>query len=284
MNRLRIFIFLFCAIALVAQSAKALEGTVEYHPLHSEIAGDKELSVYLPPGYKDSQLAYPIVYALHGAGANVSNRSFFGGYVGTPGFVPIQDIADDLIIRGQINPMIIVSPTFPERITTSPNDIWASHFFQDIVPYVDRNFRTITQRERRGIFGVSRGGGDSAVLAFRRPDLFSVVGLSAGVSFNYNTAIRDYNASEYPIRFWIWHGRNDIYVSFSISENLIRFLEDDGLEYVLVAEDAGHVECVSEPVMIGLITYFSAVFGGPQVAVDECGKLAEKWARIKLRE
>lgn len=284
MNHLRISVSLFCAITLMAQSAKALEGTVEYHPFHSDIAGDKELSVYLPPGYEDSQLTYPIVYALHGAGAGVNNRSLFGGYVGNPGFVPIQEIADDLIIRGQINPMIIVSPTLPSVVTTSPNDAWANYFFQDIVPYVDRNFRTITHRESRGIFGFSKGGGDSAVLAFRRPDLFSMVGLSAGVSFNYNTATRDYNASEYPIRFWIWHGRNDIYVSFSISDNLVRLLEIDGLEYVFVAEDAGHVECVSEPVVTELITYFSGVFGGPQVAVDKCNKLAEKWARIKLGE
>ncbi len=284
MNRLRIFIFLFCAIALMAQSAKALEGTVEYHPFHSDMAGDKELSVYLPPGYEDSQLAYPIAYALHGAGASSNNRSLFGGYAGTPGFVPIQEIADDLIVRGQINPMIIVSPTFPERITTSPNDIWASYFFQDIVPYVDRNFRTTTHRENRGIFGFSRGGGDSAVLAFRRPDLFSVIGLSAGISFDYRTVTRDYNASEYPIRFWIWHGRKDTAVSFSVSEDLVRLLEIDGLEYVFVAEDADHLACVSEPVMTGLMMYLSGVFGGPEVAVDRCSKLAEKWGRIKLVE
>ena len=282
MNRLRIF--LFCVIILMAQPAKALEGTVEYHPFHSDIAGDKELSVYLPPGYEDSRLAYPIAYALHGAGTGVNNRSLFGGYAGTPGFVPIQEIADDLIVRGQINPMIIVSPTLPVAVTTSPNDMWAACFFQDVVPYVDRNFRTTTHRESRGIFGFSKGGGDSAVLAFRRPDLFGVVGLCAGVSFNYNAATRDHNISEYPIRFWIWHGRNDIYVPFSISENLIRFLENDGLDYVLVAEDAGHVECVSEPVIAKLITYFSGVFGGPEVAVDTRSKLVEKWARIKLGE
>jgi hypothetical protein len=159
---------------------------------------------------------------------------------------------------------------------------WADYMFQEIMPYVESNFRTVPKRECRGTAGYSKGGNDSPLLAFMRPDLFSVVGVYAGATrFDFEEATKDYNAVKYPLRFWIWHGRNDINVPFATSEKFVGFLKEKGWEYIFEADDSNHFG-IAGPLAKSL-QYFSQVFGPAQVVVQPKGKLAVTWGAMKRR-
>jgi enterochelin esterase-like enzyme len=234
-------------------------GRVEYHVISSKFVGDKELSVYLPPGYDDSQLAYPVLYVSHGSGTRLQkkNRYFFGGFsVYVTSFVPIQDIADELIAEGKIHPTIIIGPAIDGKVAIG--NVWSEYFFQEVIPFVEKNYRVLPGRKHRGLLGFSKGGSDVPLLAFQRPDLFSVVGIAAGgTSFSYETATENYDDVNYPLYFWIWHGRNDPLVPFQASERFVSFLEQKGWEHTFVATNAAHSDFMAKPILSGALEHLS---------------------------
>jgi enterochelin esterase-like enzyme len=279
------FIVSLCFSVMIIQISIAA-GTVEYHVIQSKLVGEMELTVYLPPGYEASQLAYPVLYIHHGSADSVpkKNRAVFGGYIGSvPGFVPIQDIADDMINKGQISPMILIGPAINNFITVDADDVWAKYFFQEIEPYVREHFSTLTDRAYRGTLGFSKGGNDGPLLAFKRPDLFSAVGISAGATwFDLDKATANYNPLAYPMRFWVWHGSKDPVVSLQYSEKFVELLKKKGLDYVFKVVDTDiHDECLSPSTISEALAYFSKVLGSPQVAVSSHDRLSTAWGEIK---
>jgi predicted esterase len=176
--------------------------------------------------------------------------------------------------------MIMIAPNMPGWIYVG--NPWANYFIQDIIPFVDRTYRTLRTREHRGIWGYSKGGGDVIQLAFMRPDLFSVVG--AGVAA-YSLPAREfeqYDAVEYPIRFWIHHGRNDTLVPFANSERLVAFIKEKGCECVFESYD-GDYFTLSLDIIERFLEYFSKFLGAPLVAVQPQGKLATTWGEMRRR-
>ena len=115
-----IFVFLFLAIASFAREPKphgqVVQITVHSAALeHNHVADspDREVSVYLPPGYESSTQRYAVVYLLHGYTA--TDRGWMDpGYVGLPGMM------DHLIERHAIEPMIIVMPNCFNRLPERP--------------------------------------------------------------------------------------------------------------------------------------------------------------------
>ncbi len=206
----RFFLFivlLLLGALMMSPVAFAIDGTVEFPMIKSKVLGsEQELGVYLPPGYATSRLAYPVMYVFHGSAG--TDRGFFGPQ---PRYGHFDEIVESLVAQGRMSPMIIIAPNAPGWIYVGNS--WANYFIQDIVPFVDRTYRTLRARENRGIWGVSKGGSDVIQLVFMRPDLFSVMGAHAAA---HNLSLqgleqlaKDYDATKYPIRFWIHHGRND---------------------------------------------------------------------------
>ncbi len=144
----------------------------------------RRLHVYTPPGYASNQQAYPVLYLLHGA--NESDQSW--STVGRAGF-----ILDNLIAEGKATPMIVVMPNghadqTPPNITGTGTRFRAefgdvpSEFATDIKPYIERHYRTRTDRPHRAIAGLSMGGRQALDIAFANPDQFSSIGVfSSGV-------------------------------------------------------------------------------------------------------
>jgi enterochelin esterase-like enzyme len=132
-----------------------------------------ELLVWTPPGYETSGKTYPTLYLLHGAGS----PSAFGvdewlGYA-------ITEDLDRLIDSGFIEPMIVVLPFGAQGYWVNHADggpQWSDYVTDEVVPYVDREYRTDARRERRAIGGLSMGGHGALQMAYRRPDLFAVAG------------------------------------------------------------------------------------------------------------
>lgn len=158
------------ALAADAPSGQVLEGL----KLPSAILGrDVAYAVYLPPGYEASTRRFPVVYLLHGYTDDESGWIQFG---------EIQLAADRAIADREIPPMIIVMPD--GGVTFYINDAagkvrYEDMFVGELIPYIDRTYRTRPDREFRGVAGLSMGGWGTLVYSFRHPDLFA-----AGAAFS----------------------------------------------------------------------------------------------------
>jgi S-formylglutathione hydrolase FrmB len=138
--------------------------------------GLEKIYVYLPPNYYESQEFYPVVYYLHGFGE--SSGSFLRGS---------QSLLNSLFNQGeQAFIMVEVSGngfTNGSFYVNSPSSgNWEDCLIEDIIPYVDSQYRTLAQASSRGICGFSMGGFGSMNLALLHPDVFAAVySMSPGI-------------------------------------------------------------------------------------------------------
>ncbi len=133
-------------------------------------------SIYLPPDYKTSDRRYPVVYLLHGYTDDDTGWIQFG---------EADRIADGAIEKGEIPPMILVMPD--GGLDRYVNDYraenpWADMFIKEFIPFIDTTYRTRTDKQYRGISGLSMGGYGALHMAMRNPDLFAAcAAFSAGI-------------------------------------------------------------------------------------------------------
>lgn len=125
--------------------------------------------IYLPPGYLDNTRRYPVVYLLHG----------WGGDFGEFGWYNTQNLADELIRNGEIPPMIIVTPEGDKAYWFNhfEGPAWGDYVTNDLLHFIDENYRTIPKRSSRAIGGLSMGALGAMQLTLNHPDLFAIVGL-----------------------------------------------------------------------------------------------------------
>jgi enterochelin esterase-like enzyme len=156
-----------------APQARLLESMIMNSSLLNQAV---KFSIYLPPDYYVSNRRYPVVYLLHGYGDNETSWVQFG---------EADRIADEGIKAGELPPMIIVMPNGGTSwfVNDYQNKVrYEDMFVQELIPHIDSMFRTRTQREFRGISGLSMGGFGSLTLAMHHPELFgSCAALSAGI-------------------------------------------------------------------------------------------------------
>lgn len=129
--------------------------------------------VITPAAYQtDKNTKFPVLYLLHGAGGDFSN------WIKKAPFLP------ELASRYG---MIIVCPDGATHswYWDAPLDStsrYETYMTQELLPYVDKNYRTVASREGRGITGLSMGGQGSFYLAFRHLDLYGAcASMSGGV-------------------------------------------------------------------------------------------------------
>ncbi len=143
----------------------------------------RRMHIYTPPGYESGNGKYPIFYLLHGAFDSDDSWSS----VGRAGF-----ILDNLMAEKKIEPMVVVMPaghTGPFRLGPSSIeplnraiDEFIPDFMNDIMPYVEKNYRVYTDRHHRAIAGLSMGGAQTLSIAISHLDLFGYIGVfSSGI-------------------------------------------------------------------------------------------------------
>nr|PZN68528.1 MAG: esterase [Pseudomonadota bacterium] len=153
----------------------------------------RELNVYLPPGYDENpRRRYPVLYLLHGFANDHHSWHRYGR---------ANDILDNLLARGAIRPFIVVMPLGyggasvngdgngipPANAGAFGGDfaLYERDILEDIIPLVDRRFRTIANRANRAIVGFSMGGMQAGRFGLGNLDTFSYVGvMSAGLVGN----------------------------------------------------------------------------------------------------
>jgi enterochelin esterase-like enzyme len=146
---------------------------LEHHSFTSTAMG-REIgyTVALPSSYHDGPKRFPVVYFLHGMGGNENSDG--------PGF---SQITTFLATHGHLPPIICVFPNGGRSgYRDLPDDkvMVETMLIQELVPLIDRTFRTLPQRDSRAIAGFSMGGGGAVRLALTYPQLFAAAGSWAG--------------------------------------------------------------------------------------------------------
>ena len=125
-----------------------------------------EYLVYLPACYDELlQNRYPVLYMIHGQNYDHTQWDNLG----------ITDYADQLIASEEISPLIIVMPR--DRNWAQPTeDNFGRVLVEELIPMIDRNYRTIPERSHRAVGGLSRGAGWAVHLGLSQWQAFGAFG------------------------------------------------------------------------------------------------------------
>jgi enterochelin esterase-like enzyme len=156
----------------------------------------RKIYIYCPPGYdKDVKKKYPVLYIQHGGGEDQRGWAQQG----------LTDvILDNLIASGKAKPMIVVMETSAARKPGEPApqmrppappkpgqsnqrprfnfnfDTYKQVMMEDLIPFIDGNYRTLTDGANRAMSGLSMGGMVTTSVTFKNLDKFSYVGCFSG--------------------------------------------------------------------------------------------------------
>lgn len=221
----------------------------------------RRMSVYTPAGYEaDKDRRYPVLYLLHGMGGDEEAWLALGR---------AAQILDNLIARGEAEPMIVVMPNGNASQEAAPGE---THYglltpttalpktkdgsyetsFPEIVQYIDSNYRTRAEKSGRAIAGLSMGGFHSSRISMQYPDMFDYVGLfSAAVMLPGTNG--DVNSPVYqnmdaklktqfeknPKLYWIGIGSEDFL--YESNKDFRARLDAAGYPYTYVESPEGHI-------------------------------------------
>jgi enterochelin esterase family protein len=225
---------------------------------HSQVTGTwRHALVYTPPGYDtQTRVRYPVLYLQHGAGEDET------GWIrqGHANF-----ILDNLIASGSTKPMIVVMGYgYARRAGVTPADLTGKPFgspevmramqeafavFEDdmtqaLIPFIDANFRTKTDRDHRAMAGLSMGGAQTFQIAFDHLELFSYIGGFSGAGLVFGNQKLDprtdfHGALADPAAFakrvhllWIGVGTDEPPMMKNGLERLHNSLADAKIEHV----------------------------------------------------
>jgi enterochelin esterase family protein len=175
----------------------------------------REMYIYTPPGYEKSSASYPVLYLIHGGGDTAISWSTAGR---------ANDILDNLIAEGKAKPMMIVMPSgwTPSggQVMTSDatKDPFTKEMIEDIIPFVQANFRTLPNPDNRAISGLSMGGIQTLNIGLHHLGTFRYVAVmsSGWISEDDRQAFYKSEAAQIPkynsqlkLFWWGW-GETDI--------------------------------------------------------------------------
>lgn len=168
-------------------------GTLHRHYYKSGIAGEqREFFVYTPPGYDPAgKEEYPVLYLLHGITDDASAWTTAGR---------AHVILDNLIAQGKAKPMLVVNPlgyAFPNvaedlfklfRDPATQQESMAKFsatVLDEIIPQVEKGYRTAKDRDARAIAGLSMGGAQALYIGLNHMDRFGWIGSFSGAFVMY---------------------------------------------------------------------------------------------------
>lgn len=204
---------------------------------------DRKALIYTPPGFSKRQ-RYPVLYLLHGIGGD--EKEWLNG-----ANVPV--IFDNLYAQGKLTPMIVVMPNGramkDDRATGNIFDslkvqafaTFEQDLLNDLIPYVEKNYRVHKDREHRAIAGLSMGGGQSLNFGLGNLDRFAWVG---GFSSAPNTRtpevlVPDTQKAKDQLKLlWISCGLDDNLILFS--QRVHDYLKKHDVPHIYYVEPGGH--------------------------------------------
>jgi len=184
-------------------------GTISmvWYPSPSLKMEARRLYVYTPPGYETSSERYPVLYLLHGSGGGEDSWTRMGR---------AEMIMDSLIGQGKARPMLVVMPNGNSNQVVAPGyalgetpafgpmppptptpgatnapprrdfrqDAYPDSIIKDIIPFIDRTYRVIRDKDSRALAGLSMGGMQTIRAGFPNTDKLAYLGIfSSGGGF-----------------------------------------------------------------------------------------------------
>ena len=223
-------------------------GTVTYKWYDSAILGiNRRLTVYTPYGYEakaNAKKKYPVLYLLHGAGGDEEAWSSMGR---------AAQILDKLIEQGKAQPMIVVMPNgnpnqqAAQTLGLKTSDInfrdpayanaYVRSLCEEIVPFIEKEFRVNAKPEARAIAGLSMGGGHTISASTLYPAMFDYIcPLSAAGSAN-DEQIQALKKAGVKLYF-LACGTSDFL--YDGSKTLDATLTKNGLDHIFYQSEGGH--------------------------------------------
>jgi len=157
-------------------------GTISSKYYFSKVTnGWRRLFVYTPPGYDtNSKEKYPVVYIQHGGGEDERGWAEQG---------KTDIILDNLIAEGKANKMIIVMANGNVSVgrggggySSAGMAAFKEEMSSNIIPFIDKNYCTLTEVKNRALCGLSMGGGQSFYVGLESLDYFGSIGIfSSGI-------------------------------------------------------------------------------------------------------
>jgi enterochelin esterase-like enzyme len=240
-------------------------GSVRTEWYRSKTTGKTQrVFVYTPPGYDHSDQRYPVLYLQHGYGEDEAGWSDQGHE---------NFILDNLIADHKAKPMIVVNANGMADVELDPPPPPPAHqaangdhssssvarYFMDqrytlfdhtlideLIPFIDGNFRTISDREHRALAGLSMGGSQALRIGFRHLDDFAYLG-AFSPAIEIQSPQRDYDGiladprkvNEQLRLLWIGIGRED-FLHEPVADSH-EVLERAGIRHVWVESSGAHV-------------------------------------------
>ena len=234
------------------ENYKAAEqrGTVSNPWYDSKILGiNRRLTVYTPYGYEANPKAkYPVLYLLHGAGGDEEAWSSMGR---------TAQILDNLIAKGLAEPMIVVMPngnpnqqaaqTFGLPTTEydwrdpANRNLYVQSLCEEIVPFIEKNYRTVAKKSHRAIAGLSMGGGHTIAASGMYPNAFDYIcplSMGAQRTPELDAQLQGIKKAGYKL-YWLACGNTDFL--FENANELDGALTANGLEHTYYVSEGGHV-------------------------------------------
>ena len=222
--------------------------------------GDAGVSVYLPAGYAESNLAYPVLYLLHGSGDDETGWLTKG---------KAKYILDSLITNELSRPMIVVMPNgyLEQTGQVRPTRLWMESTFEvnfsQLIAWTEAHYRTLSNKENRAIAGLSMGGFHTMHTAALLNQSFDYVGifsalyvphmgqphsertleisalaLSDKAAYQQTEALLQQQFADAPQLYWIACGKED----FLYEDNVIyrQYLDEKHYPYEYHESEGGH--------------------------------------------
>jgi enterochelin esterase-like enzyme len=216
----------------------------------------RQMRVYTPPGYS-SDRKYPVLYLLHGIGAN--NHQWLEG-------CRAANVVDNLLADGKIQPVLMVFPNCDANINATNATASArpreggrrggfegygapfeNDLLQDIIPYIESHYSVFADREHRALAGLSMGGGQSLNIGLSHIDTFANIGGFSSAPNTYEFGgispdtklLPDPEAAKEKLKLlWLACGNKDGLIR--VSQGVHNMLKDKGVPHVWHVDSHAH--------------------------------------------
>lgn len=217
---------------------------------------DRRITIYTPPGYEKSSETYPVLYLLHGAGGDEEAWINLGR---------TAQIMDNLIAQGKAKPMIVVMPNGnviqdgapgegsknfykPQFMIPKTMDGTYEGAFEDIISFVENNYRVKADKSNRAIAGLSMGGYHTLHISRYYPNSFDYIGLFSAaimpredatgkVYSNFDETLQTQMDNGYEL-YWIAIGKTDFL--YDANTEFRAKLDAMNMSYDYVESEGGH--------------------------------------------
>jgi enterochelin esterase-like enzyme len=216
------------------EKADVPHGTMEtvWYP-SATLGRMRRMHIYTPASYRGGQQRYPVLYLLHSAAETDE---------GWPTEGRLNIIMDNMIAANRVKPMIVVMPAgevnaafFRDKLIDDVNT-FDQEFVKDIVPYVEKNYRVIADRQHRAFAGASMGGMEMLQAALLHLDQVAYVGIFSSGWFehgdipfvkDHEDLLSDAAAKRNLKLLWSGVGRQDM-TAYEVTQQMLKVLRAHG--------------------------------------------------------